>query len=80
MAIAARPTALIARAENTKGSIPPMNKPAITLALETSIVLIFAVVMNAPNNARAVKAAEAIANPFPIAAVVLPTASNLSVR
>ena len=35
---------------------------------------------DAANNAKAVNAAEAIANPFPIAAVVFPTASNLSVR
>ena len=39
----------------------------------------FAAVMNAPNSAKAVNAAEPIANPFPIAAVVLPTASSLSV-
>ena len=36
--------------------------------------------MKAANNANAVKAAEAIAKPLPIAAVVFPTASNLSVR
>ena len=36
--------------------------------------------MKAANNANAVKAADPIANPLPIAAVVLPTASNLSVR
>ena len=34
----------------------------------------------AEKRARAVNAAEPIANPLPIAAVVLPTASNLSVR
>ena len=34
---------------------------------------------NAANNAKAVSAAEAIANPLPVAAVVLPTASNTSV-
>ena len=39
-----------------------------------------AVFMKAANKASAVKAAEAIAKPLPIAAVVLPTASNLSVR
>ena len=32
------------------------------------------------NKAKEVNAAEAIANPFPVAAVVLPTASKLSVR
>ena len=39
----------------------------------------FAVFIYAANKARAVKAADAIANPLPIAAVVFPTASNLSV-
>ena len=33
----------------------------------------------AANKANAVNAAEAIANPFPVAAVVLPTASSVSV-
>ena len=36
--------------------------------------------MYAANRAKAVNAAEAIAKPLPIAAVVFPTASNLSVR
>ena len=36
--------------------------------------------MYAANKAKAVNAADAIANPLPIAAVVLPTASSLSVR
>ena len=35
--------------------------------------------LNAANNASEVKAAEPIANPLPIAAVVFPTASSLSV-
>ena len=35
--------------------------------------------INAANKANAVSAADAIANPLPIAAVVLPTASNSSV-
>ncbi len=34
---------------------------------------------NAANNASAVNAADAIANPFPVAAVVFPTASSISV-
>jgi hypothetical protein len=63
-----------------KGSMPPMKRPAITLALDTSIEDTFAVVIKAPKRARAVNAADAIANPLPIAAVVFPTASNLSVR
>ena len=34
----------------------------------------------AANNAKDVNAADAIANPLPVAAVVFPTASRLSVR
>ena len=47
---------------------------------ETSMLLTLATCIKAENNANAVKAAEAIAKPFPIAAVVLPTASKVSVR
>ncbi len=36
--------------------------------------------MKAANKAREVKAAEAMAKPLPVAAVVLPTASRISVR
>ena len=36
--------------------------------------------MKAANSASAVRAAEPMAKPFPMAAVVLPTASSLSVR
>ena len=78
--MAALPTAFIDRAEKTKGSIPPTNNPAIILGCETSIAFTPAVFIKAANNANAVNAAEAMANPFPIAAVVFPTASNLSVR
>ena len=44
-----------------------------------SIVVIPLWTIKAANNANAVKAAEPIAKPLPIAAVVLPTASSLSV-
>ncbi len=80
MDIAALPTAFIDKAEKTKGNIPPINKPAIITGLETSIEVTFAVFIKAENKANAVKAAEAIAKPLPIAAVVFPTASSLSVR
>ena len=80
MAIAARPTAPMAMAENTNGNIAPTNKQAITVAFDKSMVEICAEVIKAPNNASAVKAADAMAKPLPIAAVVFPTASNLSVR
>ena len=69
----------IDKAEKTNGNIPPTKRPAIILGCETSIATTPAVFINAANNAKAVRAAEAIANPFPIAAVVFPTASNLSV-
>ena len=79
IAIAALPTAFIDNAENTKGNIPPINRPAIISGWETSIDLTPAVFINAAKSAKAVRAAEAIAKPFPIAAVVFPTASSLSV-
>ena len=61
-----------------------MSSPAIIVGLlisNTSSMPVFAltVSLKAANSARDVKAAEPIANPLPIAAVVLPTASNLSV-
>ena len=80
MDIAARPTAFIESAEKTKGNIPPTRSPAITLGLDTSISVTLATCMKAENRARAVSAADAIANPLPMAAVVFPTASNVSVR
>ena len=43
------------------------------------IELSFVTCENVTNKANAVRAAEPIAKPFPIAAVVLPTASRLSV-
>ena len=56
-----------------------MNKPAKTLGFKISTSVMFACVVNAAKRTNAVKAAEPIANPLPIAAVVFPTASNLSV-
>ena len=57
-----------------------MNRPAITLGAETSITSIPAVSLKAANKASAVNAADPMAKPLPIAAVVFPTASSLSVR
>ena len=79
MDMAALPTAPIARALKRKGSMAPINNPAMTLGAETSITSFPAVSLNAANKARAVRAAEPIAKPLPMAAVVLPTASSLSV-
>ena len=60
--------------------MPPRNKPAMTSGFEILMPEMPAVCAKAAKRARAVIAAEPIAKPLPIAAVVLPTASNLSVR
>ena len=78
--MAALPTAEIHKAEKINGIIPPTNNPAKTSALYISIWVIPEIPTNAANKANEVNAAEAIAKPFPVAAVVLPTASKLSVR
>ena len=78
--MAALPTAFIARAENTTGTIPPTNSIASIGALKILIPSIPVKVTKAAKSANAVNAAEAIANPLPIAAVVLPTESKISVR
>ena len=70
----------MAKAENTTGTIPPTNSIASTGALKILIPSIPVKVTKAANNAKAVSAADAIANPLPIAAVVFPTASKISVR
>ena len=79
MSIAALPTAFIDNAEKTNGSIPPINNPPITIGFAILIPSRPDCCIKAANNASAVNAADAIAKPFPIAAVVLPTASSLSV-
>ncbi len=76
---AASPTACIASAENTNGNEDPISSPAITVGLLISKVKPPTVSLNAANNANEVNAADPIAKPLPIAAVVFPTASNLSV-
>ncbi len=60
------------RAANTLGSVTSMTS-VMPLACSQ-------VVLKAAKRARAVSAAEPMAKPFPMAAVVLPTASSLSVR
>ena len=57
-----------------------MKSPANTFGFRMSTSVIPACVVNAAKSTKAVSAAEPIANPFPIAAVVFPTASYLSVR
>jgi hypothetical protein len=80
MSIAATPTAFIAIDEKRKGSMPPRKRPAMTRGLLMLMPVMPAVCANAANSARAVMAAEPMAKPLPMAAVVLPTASSLSVR
>ena len=80
MSMAALPTAFIASDENKKGNIPPMKIPAMTFGSVRSMDVMPAVSLKAAKSARAVIAALAMAKPLPMAAVVLPTASNLSVR
>ena len=77
--LAALPTELIVRAEKINGSIPPIKRPITTVESKMLMFLIFATSAYDTNNDKAVRAAEPIANPLPIAAVVLPTASSLSV-
>ena len=72
-------------AEKKNTSIPPIRRPITTLGsrmlIENCDALSAELVLSAndENRARAVRAADPIANPLPIAAVVLPTASSLSV-
>ena len=56
-----------------------MKRPAIMVGLVRSSTPTSAWVRKAANRAKAVRAAEPIAKPLPMAAVVLPAASSLSV-
>ena len=76
---AALPTELIVRAENINGSIPPIKSPTTTVADKISIFPNFATSAYETKSDNAVSAAEPMAKPLPMAAVVFPTASSLSV-
>lgn len=79
---AAFPTDLMVRAEKTYGNIAPINSPANTSGLVNEISLPLsksALCKKPPNNDNETRAADPIANPFPMAAVVLPAASRPSV-
>eukprot|EP00755_Sulcionema_specki_P002702 Sspe_Gene.3436::Locus_1139_Transcript_1_2_Confidence_0.500_Length_2201::g.3436::m.3436 len=65
---------------NQHGSIPPTSSPGKTFESMMFTTPILACVMNAAYSAIPTKAADEIANPFPIAAVVFPAASRLSVQ
>ena len=73
---------MIVNAEKIYGIIAPSNKPANTYGYAKEIKLLTynpALCKNPPYNANDTKAADPMANPLPIAAVVLPAASNPSV-
>ena len=76
---AALPTEVIVIAATTNGSPPPINRPITTIGSVRLRETPPTAVLYAANNARAVRAAEPIANPLPTAAVVLPMESSSSV-
>lgn len=53
--------------------------PENSKGLKILTLVIFDLVTKAPNKAKATRQADPIANPFPIAAVVFPAASRMSV-
>ena len=92
---AERPTAFIVNAAKMNGNIPPISIPMSTFGLSSprsnnrlsktcsppaATIASAAFVLKVLNRANAVSAADPMANPLPIAAVVLPTASSASVR
>ena len=79
MSVAASPTLFIVNAENAYGIIAPKIKHDICIGSNILTSFILVLVIKAPNKANATKQADPIANPFPIAAVVLPAASSASV-
>mmetsp|Transcript_20395 Transcript_20395/g.33832 ORF Transcript_20395/g.33832 Transcript_20395/m.33832 type:complete len:306 (-) Transcript_20395:1298-2215(-) len=85
MDMAAVPTDFMHRAVNQYGSIAPMNKKEKVVGRNTlmttwpSLTSPLTRAMKPPNSARDTRAAEPMAKPFPMAAVVLPAASRASV-
>ena len=83
MPTAALLTDLMVKAEKIYGNMASKSKPAYISGCMREIWLIFSsnpeLCRKPPNNERDTKAAEPIANPLPIAAVVFPAASNPSV-
>ena len=80
---AASPTAVMERALTRNGMNPPIKSPVSTRGSEISNwkpgLFIFTTLMNAAMMAKAAKAAAPMAKPLPMAAVVLPTSSRVSV-
>ena len=66
-------------APTKKGNTPPIKRPITTIGSVRSITVIPAAAEKAEKRAKAVRAAEPMAKPLPMAAVVLPIESSLSV-
>ena len=86
MSPAAFPTEVMVIAATTNGSPPPMSRPMTTigsvssrLRRELPLASVPIAAVYAANSARAVRAADPIANPLPTAAVVFPIESSSSV-
>ena len=79
ISFAASPTASMANAEKRKGIIAPTINPVSVSGSSRSMLVNLTACAYEANKARAVSAADAMANPLAIAAVVFPTASSLSV-
>mmetsp|Transcript_2684 Transcript_2684/g.10309 ORF Transcript_2684/g.10309 Transcript_2684/m.10309 type:complete len:285 (+) Transcript_2684:2172-3026(+) len=78
--IAASPTAVMVSAANTNGNKAPNKSPPITNESSTFTDEMPAALVYAFINANEVSTALPMANPFPVAAVVFPSASKASVR
>jgi len=76
---AARPTEVMVRAAASMGTQPPTNTPTTTTGSVRLMLVRPAACTKATNRASAVNAAEPMAKPLPMAAVVLPRASSESV-
>lgn len=79
ISFAASPTAPIVIALNRYGSIAPQISPENSRGFKIFTMYRSVEVAKAPNSARETRQALPIANPFPIAAVVFPAASRISV-
>mmetsp|Transcript_17220 Transcript_17220/g.32717 ORF Transcript_17220/g.32717 Transcript_17220/m.32717 type:complete len:304 (+) Transcript_17220:690-1601(+) len=79
IASAAAPTESMVRAAKTKGRAAPRTMPGRTTSSRRLTESRFTASAKAFSSARAVRTAEPMAKPFPVAAVVLPRASRESV-
>ena len=80
VSLAALPTDFIVHAAKAYGTMAPNNRPVNIQGSRVSTSAPFARTQKAPKSAKLTRAAEPIAKPFPMAAVVFPAASRQSVR